>query len=880
VVVTLLPVDHLDALDPRQRALDTSTPTWRFFEDGATSMRCGTSSTDGEDETHALLSAHQTIFKCAQILSRRIVGLVWQHVDVRYRYEDLGDKEFQQLIQALLAHAYGPDVRAMPLGQADGGRDAVQGTVVYQVKFTNGPEKVQDPVGWLLKALDGESGKIAALVARGARTYCLVTNVGGTGKLDTGSIDRLDAELASRSAAWGIRLTCWWRDDVDARMSSAPVDVVRSFIKVLPPDQIAAWARQLASARPTWDAHGTAVGVGDPAIHTDGSPGHSRGFLVPPVTTVPVDAPYGRLPSIVRGRAVEVQRLVAPSQRTVQVLCGMGGVGKTTVALQAADIGRAQGSRVFWINASSAASVAEGLQAVALAVGVPEPAIAQAWTHGDRAAADLLWRYLATWERAWMLVFDSADDLDILSCPGTALRDATGWVRPPTGNGVAVIVTTRDRSSTPWGPRLATVTDVANLDDRAAAEVLLDLAPQAGDVREARRLATRLGNLPLALQLAGSYLSAAHDDPLAVARTFVDYDRVLADAPMRIDDANSQVAGDRRPDDERARESVARTWELSLQLLEARQCGPVRATLRLLSCFAPNVPLPKPFVEPERLASAPAWAGDTSAAEIGTALAGLRRFGLLDVVAVDGEPAYQVHPLVAEVSTAKLADDAASQKSTLTTAYVLLVAETPAAGRDPQHWPTFVHAAKHWPEMIRRMPSVLPADVAELVITYACTAINYHRARAQFRTAEDIAKGALQHCDSTTMSALARLGIRYQRALVFRDMGDLAQAEAEFREISEDARKEDAREDEDARPLNLAARFELAAVLQRRGKYVDAEREFTEVLEGETVEFGPTAHTTLLTRHDRAVTIRALGRLSEASEEIAYVARELAWALR
>ncbi len=124
-----------------------------------------------------------------------VVGTPWQHVDVRYRYEDLSDEEFQQLVQALLTHAYGPDVRAMPLGKADGGRDALHHSVVYQVKFTNSPDKVRDPVGWLLRALDGESDKILALVARGARTYCLVTNVAGSANLDTGAIDRLDAEL-------------------------------------------------------------------------------------------------------------------------------------------------------------------------------------------------------------------------------------------------------------------------------------------------------------------------------------------------------------------------------------------------------------------------------------------------------------------------------------------------------------------------------------------------------------------------------------------------------------------------------------------------------------------------------------------------------------
>lgn len=162
---------------------------------------------------------------------------------MRYRYEDLGDEEFQQLVQALLAHSLGPTMRAMPLGKADGGRDALHATAVYQVKFTIMPEKVRDPVGWMLAAIDGEIEKVRALIDRGARSYFLVTNVGGTGNLDSGTIDRLDRELASRAKALPIEITPWWRESVDAQMSAAPNGLVRPFIRVLPPDQILALTR-------------------------------------------------------------------------------------------------------------------------------------------------------------------------------------------------------------------------------------------------------------------------------------------------------------------------------------------------------------------------------------------------------------------------------------------------------------------------------------------------------------------------------------------------------------------------------------------------------------------------------------------------------------
>ncbi len=783
-----------------------------------------------------------------------------------YRYEDLGDEEFQQLIQALLTHAFGPDVHAMPLGQADGGRDAVHGAVVYQVKFTKNPDQ-KDPVTWLLRVIDGEATKIQDLAARGVQRYCLVTNVAGTGKLDSGSIDRLDAALAARSEAWGVRITRWWRDEIDNQMRCAPDSIICSFLNVLPPGQLLAREARLSGTIPGWDAHlvaDSAVADRDGLLSLSGRVRHS--INSPTTVLASLDPPFGRLPATVHGRSTEVDRVLGMANRRVQVLAGMGGVGKTTVALRAGATARDRGDQVFWINATSAATMIEGLQAVAVLVGAPEAIVAEAWARGGRPAAELLWRYLAAWERPWLLVFDNADDLDVLGCPGAALSDGTGWVRPPVGNGVAVVVTTRDRSRTPWGSA-ADVTAIATLDDPAAAGVLLGLAPGAGGTEEAGLLAARLGNLPLALQLAGSYLAAAAEDPLAASRTFSEYGSLLAEAPLRIDEMAAELIGDLRDEDDRTRDSVARTWELSIRLLEARRSGPVREALRLLAWFAPNVPLPEAFVDPERLTGTPAWPARTEPADIRHAFAALSRFGLLEVVQVDGGPAYQMHPLVAEVTIASV-ENPDVHCGAAGTAYAVLVAETPAAGRDPKHWRAFAPIAEHWPAMLRRLPPALPSENVELVLAFACTAINYLRATARFSQAVELSAQALRQCDAKAVPALARLGIRYQGALVHRDVGDLARAETEFRDITRIA---DLSEEKDSDVLKISAQFELAAVLQRQGHYAEAEQEFTRVLDEETVRYGATAHATLLTRHDRAASLRALGRIGEATREITFV---------
>lgn len=136
--------------------------------------------------------------------------------------ENLGPDRFQQLVQALLVAEF-PGVGCFPIGQPDGGRDAVKAQpepgkfIVFQVKFTRTPASVADVGKWLLARTADEAEKVARLIKRGASTYVLVSNVPGTGSLDTGTIDKLQTLLSQR---FQIPVTCWWRDDIDRRLDN------------------------------------------------------------------------------------------------------------------------------------------------------------------------------------------------------------------------------------------------------------------------------------------------------------------------------------------------------------------------------------------------------------------------------------------------------------------------------------------------------------------------------------------------------------------------------------------------------------------------------------------------------------------------------------
>lgn len=152
----------------------------------------------------------------------------------RYLYGRLGEKTFQQLCCALLAHAFS-DTRAYPVGHSDGGRDATRrdedGLIIYQVKWTSKP--LQSPVAWLNAAITGEAANIRRLVKEGAKAYYLLTSVSGTAVPKRGSMDVMDAALAKHEAEFGIPIQVWWRGDIDARVDAAPSELKWAYSDML-----------------------------------------------------------------------------------------------------------------------------------------------------------------------------------------------------------------------------------------------------------------------------------------------------------------------------------------------------------------------------------------------------------------------------------------------------------------------------------------------------------------------------------------------------------------------------------------------------------------------------------------------------------------------
>jgi hypothetical protein len=150
-----------------------------------------------------------------------------------YPFENLDPERFQQFCQALLIRDY-PNIQCFPIGQPDGGRDALESLqldlmpsetvhtskryIVFQVKFSRKPLAEADPHLWLINIMKGEIQKIKKLLSDGAEKYYLLTNIPGTAHPNTGSIDILNNMLRKEL---NIPFQCWWRDDLNRRLDNA-----------------------------------------------------------------------------------------------------------------------------------------------------------------------------------------------------------------------------------------------------------------------------------------------------------------------------------------------------------------------------------------------------------------------------------------------------------------------------------------------------------------------------------------------------------------------------------------------------------------------------------------------------------------------------------
>lgn len=158
----------------------------------------------------------------------------------RYLYERLGDHDFQQLVNALLAAQF-PNFTPMALRQADGGIDGLRklgpaSVLIYQVKWSvSGSEK--NAVSWLDAVVKKELDNLRRLAAEGVLHYVLVTNVPSTAKPGSGTFVQLNKKLDEYAKELGFdEMSCIWREALNSWLDNS-----EDAIKWAYADMLAGW---------------------------------------------------------------------------------------------------------------------------------------------------------------------------------------------------------------------------------------------------------------------------------------------------------------------------------------------------------------------------------------------------------------------------------------------------------------------------------------------------------------------------------------------------------------------------------------------------------------------------------------------------------------
>jgi hypothetical protein len=148
-----------------------------------------------------------------------------------------------------------------------------------------------------------------------------------------------------------------------------------------------------------------------------------------------------------RGRDILLEELSNPDPATrVHLLHGLGGCGKTRLALEVAYRAHQDGTEVWWVPATAESGFLAGMRSLGRRLGVTDAEL----RHGD--AADVIWQHLLARAEPWLLVIDNADEPAILAGAGSSAAEGRGWVRRlPNGSAGRVLITSRDGNAETWG---------------------------------------------------------------------------------------------------------------------------------------------------------------------------------------------------------------------------------------------------------------------------------------------------------------------------------------------------------------------------------------------------------------------------------------------
>ncbi|KAL3429140.1 P-loop containing nucleoside triphosphate hydrolase protein [Aspergillus tetrazonus] len=321
-----------------------------------------------------------------------------------------------------------------------------------------------------------------------------------------------------------------------------------------------------------WQAYAAATGASAtkafleywPANHKDAS--RNRHLMIP----------FARNPHFV-GRQEEIQKIEdlisAPDGPKKLAITGLGGVGKTQLALELAYRIRDRETQcsIFWIPCTSHESVEQTCMTIAQMLGIQDVEPAE--------VKERLKIYLTQTNKKWILIFDNADDMGMWVKGGPAAPPLKGII-PQSENG-HILFTSRNQqlALNLASPNIFSVPDADQETAREIFRKLLIRKDLLQDNHVTSILLEQLAFLPLAISQAAAYINK---NSISLVR----YMSLLGEH----EESTIELLAEEFEDDGRYAEiqnPVATTWRISF--LQIQQLNEEASNyLSFMACISPR----------------------------------------------------------------------------------------------------------------------------------------------------------------------------------------------------------------------------------------------------------------------------------------------------
>jgi tetratricopeptide (TPR) repeat protein/nucleoside phosphorylase len=524
-----------------------------------------------------------------------------------------------------------------------------------------------------------------------------------------------------------------------------------------------------------------------------------------------------------------------------QAIKGLGGIGKTQIAVEYAyrsrDLGRY--TYTLWVNAASEETLITGF--TTLAELLPEfPAKDETDQH--KLVTEIK-RWLEQCTHSWLLIFDNVDTDDCLS-------QLTNYF-PQQGKG-SILLTTRSQAVGSLGPLVVSI-NVEEMDRWEGTLFLLrrtqlfkhasieDASNEEVDmVNAARGIVDALESFPLALEQAGAYIEETGSNLTDYLQIYQDHRKYL------LAKRGHQITN--YPD------TVATTWSLSFQKVE--QTNPAAAELLRLCAFLAPDKIPEELIRdssaqwdsPLRQAVADLFSFNQMIVE-------LLKFSLIKRLAEDH--VLSIHRLVQAVQMDMMEPAVQRQWAERVVRAVNDV------------FPDNPHDIATWPQCLRYLDQVQACNtlIAQYVLPLieAANLLNrtgfYLAQHALYAIAEPLLKRALLIREQqlgaehpATALSLSDLGALYQDQRKYTEAEPLLKRALLIREQQLGAEH----------PATAQSLNTLAALYQDQGKYTEAEPLLKRALMTHKQQLGTERPSTAQSLHNLAMLYKAQGKYTEA----------------